>query len=148
MHNNSPLNNFLSALDKVKQTGHMKWIACCPAHDDKTPSLAIREADDGRILIHCFGGCPLQEIVAAVGMDISDLFPRNNGTEHEWRRLAERRPFHPFAVLSTLSHEATIILLAGQTISRGEVLSDIDVKRVARAVDNIHDGLRLAGIIR
>jgi len=49
----------LDRLDKVKQTGPDRWIACCPAHDDKSPSLAVRELDDGRILLHDFGGAPM-----------------------------------------------------------------------------------------
>lgn len=32
------------------------WTARCPAHDDRTPSLQIR--DSGlKVLVHCFGGC-------------------------------------------------------------------------------------------
>ena len=31
--------------------------ALCPAHDDHTPSLSIRDGDDGRLLTNCFGGC-------------------------------------------------------------------------------------------
>lgn len=34
-----------------------EWLAACPAHEDHTPSLAIRQADDGKILVHCHGGC-------------------------------------------------------------------------------------------
>jgi DNA primase len=33
------------------------WIACCPAHDDRAPSLAIREAGDNGVLAHCHAGC-------------------------------------------------------------------------------------------
>ena len=67
--------SFLQHLSKVKRTGADRWIACCPAHDDKTPSLAIRQTADGVVLIRCFAGCAAHEIVAAVGMNLSDLFP-------------------------------------------------------------------------
>ena len=41
------IGNFLNKLEKVPgKRGH--WIACCPAHEDKRPSLAITETDDGR----------------------------------------------------------------------------------------------------
>ncbi len=53
---------FLSHLDKVRQTGPGRWIACCPAHDDKHPSFNIRELDDGRVLINCKAGCSTEEI--------------------------------------------------------------------------------------
>lgn len=42
------------------------WTACCPAHDDRTPSLAFRDGDDGRLLAHCFAGCTFDAIRAAI----------------------------------------------------------------------------------
>jgi len=62
-------------LDKVKDQGHGKFVACCPAHDDRSPSLTVKELPDGRILIHCFAGCSPLEIVNAVGLTMGDLFP-------------------------------------------------------------------------
>jgi hypothetical protein len=50
------------------------WLARCPAHDDRSPSLSIAEGDDGRILLHCFAGCSLESIVAALGLTMRDLF--------------------------------------------------------------------------
>ncbi|HIK68234.1 MAG TPA: DNA primase, partial [Flavobacteriales bacterium] len=47
------INNLINRLDKVKQTGKDRYIARCPSHEDRSPSLAIREVDD-RVLIHCF----------------------------------------------------------------------------------------------
>lgn len=66
----------ITRLEGVRSTGQDQWIARCPAHEDKTPSLAIREIDD-RILIHCFAGCSANEIVDSVGLDLSDLFPES-----------------------------------------------------------------------
>ena len=42
------------------------WIACCPAHDDRNPSLSISEGDDGRPLMHCFAGCPQDAVIEAL----------------------------------------------------------------------------------
>ena len=42
------------------------WVACCPAHNDHTPSLAIDSAADGTILVHCFAGCPQSAVIAAL----------------------------------------------------------------------------------
>jgi putative DNA primase/helicase len=41
------------------------WIARCPAHDDRNPSLSLREAD-GKILVHCHAGCEQRAVVAAL----------------------------------------------------------------------------------
>ena len=68
------INTFLNYLDKVKPTGTDKWQACCPAHDDKSPSMSVKEGNDGRILVHCFGGCTTDQITGALGLDMTDLF--------------------------------------------------------------------------
>jgi hypothetical protein len=41
------------------------WIAHCPAHDDRSPSLSIRE-DHDRILVHCHAGCEQRDVIAAL----------------------------------------------------------------------------------
>lgn len=58
---------------KIGNNGN--YIACCPAHGDKAPSLSLKEANDGTILINCFALCSKGEICAALGIHISQLFP-------------------------------------------------------------------------
>jgi putative DNA primase/helicase len=41
------------------------WIAKCPAHDDRNPSLSIREAD-GKVLLHCHAGCSQRAVIEAL----------------------------------------------------------------------------------
>ena len=45
------------------------WMACCPAHDDHTPSLAIQDTDNGKVLVHCHAGC-------AQALVIGELYTR------------------------------------------------------------------------
>jgi len=42
------------------------WVALCPAHDDRTPSLSIQEGDDGNVLVHCHAGCTQEQVIAAL----------------------------------------------------------------------------------
>ncbi len=39
------------------------WIACCPAHDDRKPSLSITDCEDGRLLVHCHAGCGQADVI-------------------------------------------------------------------------------------
>ena len=57
-------------------SGERQWVACCPSHADSSPSLSVREADDGRVLLYCHAGCELHEILDELQLEERDLFPR------------------------------------------------------------------------
>lgn len=69
------LELILSLLEAVKKSGHEKWLARCPAHDDHNPSLSIGIGDNGQVLLHCFSGCDFDAIVTALGLEPKDLWP-------------------------------------------------------------------------
>ena len=71
----SAATKLLDRLEGVKRTGPSRWLARCSAHPDKSPSLTICETDPGMTLIHCFAGCEPGDVLAAVGLTMSDLFP-------------------------------------------------------------------------
>ena len=64
----------LNHLTGVRPSMH-GWVACCPAHADREPSLSIGIGEDGQVLLKCFAGCSLDAIVQAIGMTVADLFP-------------------------------------------------------------------------
>ena len=55
------LRDFLDRLPSYRKSGQGSYMAQCPAHDDKSPSLRITEGQDGRILVHCYAGCSVHE---------------------------------------------------------------------------------------
>jgi hypothetical protein len=74
----------------VKEKRPNQWMALCPNHADKTPSLSVGVAADGRILLHCFAGCRTTEVVAAIGLALRHLFPfraRRNSAPESVERL-------------------------------------------------------------
>jgi hypothetical protein len=70
----APVQRLLDQLEDVRATG-AGWSALCPAHEDTRPSLTISEGDEGRALVHCFAGCQPEDVVSALGLEMSDLFP-------------------------------------------------------------------------
>jgi hypothetical protein len=50
---------------KAKKTGK-GWLTCCPAHDDKNPSLSISEGSNGSILVYCHAGCSQNAVLEAL----------------------------------------------------------------------------------
>ena len=63
------------------------WKACCPAHDDHTPSLGISDGDDGRTLLHCRAGCTFERVTAAMGITAKDLAPATPSAAPEKPRI-------------------------------------------------------------
>jgi len=70
----SPMETVLSHLACVRKSVH-GWVARCPAHDDREPSLSVGLGHEGQILLTCFAGCSLERIVDAMGLTVADLFP-------------------------------------------------------------------------
>lgn len=71
-----PIDVVLRKLPNAKKSGN-GWMARCPAHDDKKPSLSVGVGEDGRVLLCCQTGCDTQSIVDAMGLTMNDLFPPN-----------------------------------------------------------------------
>lgn len=69
----SALDRILAQFPGAKRQG-AGYMTRCPAHKDTRPSLSIREGDDGRVLIFCFGGCQSESVLAAVGLTFGDLY--------------------------------------------------------------------------
>lgn len=130
----------LDRLDKVKATAPDRWIARCPAHEDKGPSLSIREVDD-KTLVYCFAGCDALDVVHAVGLELTDLFdtpPRcsyvNNG-EKRGKRRQFRIPARDLLLL--ISHESTVVALLAADFLKRQALTEADWSRLAEAVERI-----------
>jgi hypothetical protein len=89
--NDRPLSKVLACLEAqgLRPVGkNGTWQAFCPGHDDgRRRGLSIREAEDGKVLVHCHHGRPPEEVLAALGLSWADLFPpgeqRRNGSDEK-----------------------------------------------------------------
>lgn len=61
---------------KVKTSSNGKAQCICPAHNDRQASLTITDAGD-KTLLHCHAGCTVENIVAAAGIEMKDLYTNN-----------------------------------------------------------------------
>jgi hypothetical protein len=138
LHSNStPADLLLPRLDKVQETAPGQWIACCPAHDDRSPSLSIRQTDD-RLLIYCHAACPASDVTAAVGLTLADLFDRP--LEHQRRPMRQReRQRHGQAAeaLRAIRHESLIVLVAAHRLAGGYGIDGDDLERLHTAHQRI-----------
>ncbi|HKD64600.1 MAG TPA: AAA family ATPase [Candidatus Acidoferrales bacterium] len=66
----------LERLEGVRKSGD-GWVAKCPAHEDRNPSLSITERND-KTLLRCHANCTVESICGALQLSTSDLFNRNS----------------------------------------------------------------------
>jgi hypothetical protein len=132
--------NLIARLEKCKRTGAGTWLACCPAHEDRSPSMSIREMEDGRVLVHCFAGCGVDSILGAVGLEFDALFPPKP-IEHAPR---VRRPYPAADVLEALASEAQLVAVAACNLGNGAELTQGDRERLLVAQARIEEARRLA----
>lgn len=77
---------FLEKLQGVRRTGNGKYIAKCPAHADRSPSLSIKETSNGDVLFHCFAQCEFGDVLAALNLRASDCFAKSDRSTPQYRR--------------------------------------------------------------
>jgi len=131
----NPIENTLSRLDKPRQRQPGQWSARCPAHPDKSPSLSVRETPDGAVLLHCFGGCETAEIVASLGLELSDLFPprdKRTGTPKKIANLLTAGQ-----ALELLATETLFVAVAIGNFFHGMTLTQVDIDRLTTAAGRI-----------
>lgn len=137
------IDPLISRLSGVKQTGPQRWIARCPAHEDRSPSLAIRELEDGRILVHCFAGCEVGAVLGALGLRMGDLFAASLAREQNFLPRI-RAPFNAHEALACLAGESAIVAIAASDAALGRPINPTDAARVALAAGRIASALEAA----
>jgi hypothetical protein len=71
-----PIDLLLDRLQRVRSIRGRSFMAECPAHEDRVPSLSITEGRNGQVLVNCFAGCHTSAVLAAIGLSFRDLFVR------------------------------------------------------------------------
>jgi hypothetical protein len=135
----TPAGRVLDRVAGVKQTGSGKWISRCPAHEDKSPSLSIREMEDGRVLINCFAGCGTGDVLDAIGLRMADLFEKP--IAHHLPPV--RGGFSARELLELNSHEAQVATLIA-TGAQHRRLTPAELTRLSQAADRLSKALVMA----
>lgn len=133
------VTDLLSRLKRARSTGRDRWIACCPAHEDRSPSMTVRALPDGRILLHCFAGCDPGAVLDAVGLTFGDLFPEPLTRES----LPRTQPFTAGEALRCLTQESAVVAICASDVAMGKPLSEVDASRVAVAAGRIASALEV-----
>ncbi|MGO4519244.1 hypothetical protein AB4076_01395 [Dyella sp. 2RAF44] len=121
----NPASSLLGRLDGVVQTSK-GWRARCPSHGGRSASLAIAQGGNGTLLVHCFAGCQVHEVLGAVGLHVGDLFIHRDLMSMS---PAERKHLRQMALLpkwraahEVLVHAASVTLVAANQLLEGSPL--------------------------
>jgi hypothetical protein len=135
------IDSILSRLQKVRRTGAHRWSACCPAHEDRSPSLSIVQNETGKVFVNCFAGCDGRAIMSAIGMTLADLYPDRIDPP---KGTGNKPVFSPYEILPMIEREASIVAMCGSELQT-HPLPDDDRKRLFKAVQRIRMGVALMG---
>ena len=69
----SAFDDVIAKLEGVKKLPNGSYLALCPSHPDKNPSLSVTNSN-GKVLLKCFAGCDTEQILGALGLSMSDLY--------------------------------------------------------------------------
>lgn len=138
-----PVETLLSRLQGVRQTGGGRWLARCPAHEDRTPSLSIRETEGGTILLRCFAGCGAVEVVQAVGLELRDLFPPRL-PESSCTGKRAKAPIPWVDVFRAIETDLTAAALAFSDLAAGKPFSEDDSRFISAKAADLVDQIRSA----
>ncbi len=136
MSTDDTFDRILGMLENVHRTGDDRFTARCPAHTDKHRSFGGRLLADGRILLNCFAQCEISSVLAALGLEMKDLFPKPLTTTF----LPGQRPnlYHAAREAFRAVHfEVLLVAISAENVANGIALSDDDRDRLILAAQRI-----------
>ena len=126
-------SELVDRLHGVRRTGTGRYVARCPAHKDKSPSLSVRELEDGRVLLHCFAGCDAASVLAAVDLSMESLFPERLETSGR----PVRRPWPAADLLNVIDFESLVVVMTvAKRVETGSIGAG-DLARVTTARERL-----------
>ena len=126
-------------LNKFRRISEGRYIACCPVHGDKNPSLGITLKDNGKWLINCLScGANGQAVCDVLGIDVTALFPPNDNPRYEKQ---PRIGFSAWQLLHAIQPDLVRLLVIANMLREIEALTEEDRAFIASLVIRLSDGI-------
>ncbi len=134
----------LNRIEKPFKSGPDSWRAECWLCGGHSRKVSIRLKGDGRITIHCFGGCDAVDLLQALNLNLSDLYPDTTRTEYKPIRPSER--YIPRDVIGAISFEMMIVVSAAASINADRPLPEDEKARLMLAANRIYAATQAVGL--
>jgi len=122
------ISNIASGLNKVRWHGDYKFLACCPAHDDRNPSLSVSDKS-GKILVKCWAGCTQEEVIDA----LRDLGLWHSASRHQLDRRKRTD------LKREVRRHQDILASGIGTIKYGVALSELQEAELKKSIEFLTD---------
>jgi len=141
-HSQQPIDKLIASLELVKKGANTgQFRAKCPVHQSytsKSRSLSFRETETGAVVINCFAGCDAPSILFAVGLEMSDLFPKTeyiNHAKYETRLRGKNLPH----IIDKCRTVAMIVEIGAGQLLDGQELSKRDLWILKGAAQDLRE---------
>jgi hypothetical protein len=137
----SPIDLVLQRLDgfKLRENGRDRWRACCPAHGGSNPStLSIGIGRDDQVLLRCWNGCDIEQVVQALGFEVSDLFPpKPQPAGAGDAPIRRRRLLTAGQALDLLDSEMMLAFVCASDMAQGKALDGATLDRLVQCAARV-----------
>lgn len=83
----------LAARGALRNDRNGRFEACCPAHDDSTPSLSVTRGTDQPVVLRCHAGCRTDDVLGALGLKPADVCSPATKPERARRKVVATYPY-------------------------------------------------------
>ena len=138
-----PIEVLLARLDDPRPNGKDRWRCRCPACGGNKSALSVGIGDDEAVLLRCWKGCDVQQVVSALGLSLTDLFTRTDRMRSP--PLARRRLLSANQCVEVIAFECLLTWTAAWNLANGHALTTEDLARLSTAAARIQEMVREVG---
>ncbi len=131
-----PIDTVLSGLDNPRPTGRDRWRSICPSCGGSNASaLSVGIGHDDAVLLRCFKGCDVSQVIGAMNLEMTDLYPRAYSPGRP--PLKRRAMLSARQAIDLIEFECLLVWTAAFNLANGHALTHDDLLRLALAGQRI-----------
>lgn len=144
------IQDIIARLDGARCTSRARdsWVAKCPSHQDRSPSLSVAPGENGGFVLHCFAGCSIESVIGAIGLTLSDLMgePPTQYTEKSVMSRGERIPLAD--ILRCMATNTTVVTLAALRLANGHKIDEAGRARLLEINGEMQRAMEYVRLLR